>query len=181
MPLLCRVTPPAVHLVMSLSLGVGLCVVVLLLVLMLRVHVRVGLGVLLACCVVGVGSPSLLVVGGVLRGVVEGVNLAVIGVVSRRRHGPADVRLAVVGMAPHAVCTHGSICLTLGVRGHGRVVSGPSLLGLVGVWAESLLLVNPIRRPRFHHVLRRNVCVRRAACRLTRSLISMVRRAGLAW
>lgn len=126
MPLLWRITPSTVGLVMGLSLGMGLRVVVLLLVLMRWVHVWVGLRVLLAWRVVGVGSPSLLVVGGVLSRIVQGVDgLVVIRVVSRRRQGPDHVCLAVVWvwMVPHAIWTHGSVCLAVGVRRHGWIVS----------------------------------------------------------
>lgn len=92
-PLLRRVTSSAVGLVVDRSLGVGLREVVLLLVLMTRVHVGVGLRVLLAWCVVRVGGPSLLAV------TVEAVDgLVVIRVVSRLRHGPGHVCLAVVWM-----------------------------------------------------------------------------------
>lgn len=95
MPLLWRIASSTVGLVVDLRLRE----VVLLLVLMSWVHVGVRLRVLLAWCVVGVGSPSLLVVGGVLSRVVEGVNgLVVIRVVSRGRHGPGHVSLAVVWM-----------------------------------------------------------------------------------
>lgn len=190
MPLLCRVTPSAVGLVMGLSLGMELRVVVLLLVLMRWVHVGVGLGVLLAWHVVGVGSPSLLLIGGVASRIVEGVNgLVVIWVVSRRRHGSGHVCLAVVWMVPHAIWTHGSICLDLGLWRHGWIVSRcwPSLSlhtwvtahqrGLMVIGAKSLVFINTILRPRFHcGVLWRNgsaLCVW-STCRLTRSLISMV-------
>lgn len=191
MPLLCRITPSAVSLVMGLSLGMELGVVVLLLVLMRCVHVGVGLGVLLAWHVVGVGSPSLLVVCGVVRRIVEGVNgLVVIRVVSRGRHGPGHVGLAVVWMVPHTI--HGSIRLALGLWRHAWIVSRcwPSLSlhtwvathqrGLMVIGAESLVFINTILRPRFHcGVLWRNgsaLCVW-STCRLARSLISMVCRA----
>lgn len=97
MPLLRRIISSTVDLVMSLSLGMELWVVVLLLVLMRWVHIGVGLRVLLPCHVVGVGSPSLLVVGGVVSSIMERVNgLVVISVVSRWRHGPGHVCLAQV-------------------------------------------------------------------------------------
>lgn len=126
MPFLWRITPSAAGLVVGLSLRVGLGVVVLLLVLVRWVHVGVGLRVLLARHVVGVGSPSLLVVGGVVSSIVEGVSsLVVVRVVSRGRHGPGHVGLAVVWMwrVPHTVWTHSSIYLTLGVRRNGWVVT----------------------------------------------------------
>lgn len=190
MPLLWRITASTVGLAMGLSLGMGLGVVVLLLVLMRWVHVGVGLRVLLAWHVVGVGSPSLLVVGGLVSRIVEGViGLVVIRVVSRRRHGPGHVCLAVVWMVPHAIWTHDFICLALGVRRHGWIESRcwPSLslhtwvtthqLGLMAIGAKSLVFINTIWSPRFHHrVLWRNgsaFCIR-STCRLTRSLISMV-------
>lgn len=183
-PLFWRITPSTVGLVMGLSLGVGLWEVVLLLVLMRWVHVGVGLRVLLAWRVVGVGSPSLLVIGGVLSRIVEGVNsLVVIRVVSRGRHGPGHVRLAVVWMwmVPHAIWSHGSIYLALRVRRcwaslsqHTGVTSHQ--LGLMLIGAKSLVFIDTVWRPGFHHVLWGNgsaVCVR-STCRLTRSLISVV-------
>lgn len=191
-PLLWRITPSTAGLVIALSLGMELGVVVLLLVLMRWVHVGVGLRVLLAWHVIGVGSPSLLVVGGVVSRTVERVNgLVLIRVVSRRWHGPGHVCLAVVWMwmVPHAIWTHGSICLALGVRRHGWIKGRcwPSLnlhtlvithqLGLMVCGAEGLVFINTIWSPRFHHgVLWRNgsaFCVR-STCRLTRSLISTV-------
>lgn len=190
MPLLRRKTSSAAGLVMDLSLWE----VVLLLVLMSWEHI----GVLLAWRVVGVGRPSLLVVCGVLSRIVEGVNgLIVIWVVSRWRHGPAHVCLAVVWMevVPHGIWTHGSIYLALGMGRHGWIVSRclPSLslhawvtndhLGLMAIGAKSLVFINTIWRPRFHYVLRRSgvaVCVQ-STCRLTRSLISMVCWARLGW
>lgn len=175
-------------------------VVVLLLVLVGWVHVRVGLRVLLpGHVVVGVGSPSLLVVGGVVHRVVEGAHgLVVVRVVSRRRHGPGHVGLAIVWMlrVPHAVWTHGSVSLALGGRRHARVVMrrGPSLrlhacvathhLGLMVIrgLVKILVFINTIWIPSFHHgVLWRNSSALRVrpTRRLTRSLISMVRWAGL--
>lgn len=196
MPLLWRITSSNVGLIMGLSLGVELWVVVLLLVLMRWVHVGVGLGVLLTCHVVGVSSPSLLVVGGVVSSIMKGVNgLVVKSVVSRWRHGP-HVCLAQVLMliVPQAIWTHGSICLALGMRRHGCIVSRcwPPLSlhtlvtshqhGLMVIGAKSLVFINTIRSPRFHYgVLWRAssaLCVR-STCRLTRSLISMVCWAGL--
>lgn len=192
MPLLWRITPSAVGLVMGLSLGMELGVVVLLLILMGLVHVGVGLRMLLACHVVRVGIPSLLVVGRVVCRVGERVNgLAVIRVVSRRQHGPGHVCLAVVWMwmVPHAIGAHGSIWLALGRWRHGWIVSRcwPSLnlhawvstyrLGLMVIGIKSLVFINTIWRPRFHYgVLWRNgraFCVR-STCGFTRSLISMV-------
>lgn len=83
MPLLWRIIPSTVGLVMGLSLGMELGVVVMLLVLVRWVHVGVGLRVLLAWHVVGVSSPSLLVVSRVMSRIVEGVNgLVVIRVLS---------------------------------------------------------------------------------------------------
>lgn len=123
MPLLWRIAPSTAGLVMGLSLWMRVGVVVLLLVLMRWVHAGVGLRMLLAWDVVGVGSPSLLVVGCVVSRIVEGVNgWVVIRVVSRCRHG-SHVGLAVVWMVPHAVLTHGSIYLALGVRRHAWIVT----------------------------------------------------------
>lgn len=68
------------------------------LVLMRWVNVRVSLRVL-SWHVVRVASPSLLVVGGVMSRIVEGVDgLVLISLKSRRRHGPGYVCLAEVGM-----------------------------------------------------------------------------------
>lgn len=89
-----------------------LWVVVLLLVLRRWVDVGVGLRVLLPCHVVGVGSPSLLVVGRVMSNIMEGVNgLVVISMVSRWRHGPGNVCLAQVYMlmVPQSIWTHSLI------------------------------------------------------------------------
>lgn len=191
MPVLWRITSSAVGLVMGLSLGMGLGVIVLLLVLRRWIHV-VGLRVLLARHVVGISRASLLVVGGVVSRIVEGVGgLVVIRVVSRLRHGSGHVCLAVVWMrrVSHAEWAYGSIYLALGVRSHGWIVirCWPSLslhtrvtthqLGLIVIGAKSLVFINTIWRPIFHHVvLRRNgsaFCVW-PTCRLTRSLISMV-------
>lgn len=147
---------------------------------------------LLAWHVVGVGSPSLLVVVRVGTRIVEGVNaLIVIWVVSRWRYGPVHVCLVVVWMwrVPHAIWTHSSIYLALGVRGHGWIVTmwWPSLrmhthiithkLGLMVIGAKSLVFIDNIGLPRCHHsVLWRNgSAVRvRPTSRLTRSLITMV-------
>lgn len=190
MPLFWRVTPSTVSLIMGLCLGMKLRVVVLLLVLVRWVHVGVGLRVLLAWHVVGVGSTSLLVVGGVVSRIVEGVyGLVVIRVVSRWRPGHVCLAVVWMWMVPHAIRTHGSVCLALGLWRHGWIVSRcwPSLSlhtwvtthkhGLMLIGTESLLFINTIWRARFHcRLLRRNgrsFCVR-ATCRLTRSLISMV-------
>ena len=81
-PLLGRIAPSTVSVIMCLCLWMGVGVVLLLLVLMRWAH-GMGLRVLLTLHVVGIGSPSLLVVGNVVRRIVEGVNgLIVIRVVS---------------------------------------------------------------------------------------------------
>lgn len=97
MPLFWRITSSTVSLVVTLSLGMELWVVVLLLILMRWVHVEVGLRVLLTSHVVGISSPSLLLVCGVVNSITEGANgLVVVSVVSRWRHGPIHVCLVQV-------------------------------------------------------------------------------------
>lgn len=158
MPLLWRITAPTVGLVMGLSLVMQLGVVVLLLVLMRWVHVGVSLRVL-AWHVVGVGSPTLLLVGGMVSRIVERVDgLIVISVVCRRRQGSGHVCLAEVWMwmVSNAIWTYGIICLALGLRSHGWIVSRcwPSLSrhtlvtthqeGLMVIRVKSLVFINTI-------------------------------------
>lgn len=134
-------------------------VVVLLLILMGWVNVGVGMRVLLAWHVVGVSSRSLLVVGGVVSRIVQGVNgLVLIRVVSRRRPGHVCLAVVWMWMVPHAIWTHGSVCMALGLRRHGWIVRcWPSLslhswvtthqLGLMVIGTKSLVFINIIWRP----------------------------------
>lgn len=146
---------------LAVALGLGLGVVVLLLILR-RIHVRVALWMLLASHVVGVGRP-LLVVGGV-------VDCAVVGVGHGLGHRLVRIRLALGGRhgsthglvivwvrrAAHTVLAHASILRSMGLGGHGWIVTGrwPSRywslsgqtspqLGL-GLGAEGLLSVDAI-------------------------------------
>lgn len=177
-PVLWRVDPLTIGLVMSLSLVMRLRVVSLLLVLLGRVHTAVSLRVLLTCHVVRVRRPSLQVVGGLGGRIVEGIDsLAVIRVVSRWVNRSAHVCLVVVWMwrVSHSMRAHSSIDVALGMRRHGWILTmwqsslrlhtqaTAHLLVLMMIGTKRLMFISIAWWPRCHHRLLwrngRSLCV----------------------